>query len=101
MMAADSLHVVVHPIVPSGMFFCWLLSCRRACHAPHFAQQLAWFSHVQASCLERARPMAVVTFPGGLAASGSAPPGSRRLERKRQAKAEGGRQDKRSRHPAA
>ncbi|QCX48143.1 hypothetical protein [Ralstonia pseudosolanacearum] len=97
MMATDSLHVVVHPIVPSGMFFCWLSPCRCVCNAgadtayraPHFAQQLTWFSHVQASCLERARPMAVVTFPGVLAASSAAPPGRRRLERKRQAKAEG------------
>ncbi|QCX48229.1 hypothetical protein [Ralstonia pseudosolanacearum] len=97
MMAADSLLLTVHPIVPSGVFFCGLSPCRRACHAgtdpayraPHFAQQLEWLSHVQASCLERARPMAVVTFPGGLAASSAAPPGRRRLERKRQAKAEG------------
>lgn len=97
MMAADSLHVVVHPIVPSGMFFCWLSPCRRACYAgadlayraPHFVQQLTWFSHVQASCLERARPMAVVTFPGGLAANSAASPGRQRLARKRQAKAEG------------
>lgn len=97
MMATDSLHVVVHPIVPSGMFFCWLSPCRCVCNpgadtayrAPHFAQQLTWFSHVQGSCLERARPMAVVTFPGVLAASSAAPPGRRRLERKRQAKAEG------------
>ena len=97
MMAADSLHVVVHPIVPSGVFFCWSSPCRCMCNAgadpayraPHFAQQLAQLSHVQASCLERARPMTVAAFPGGLAASSAAPPGRRRQERKRQAKAEG------------
>lgn len=101
MMAADSLHVAVHPIVPSGVFFCWHMlhsrPCRCVCNAgadsayraPHFLQQLAWLSHVQASCLERARPMAVVAFPGGLAASSAAPPGRRRPERKRRAKAEG------------
>ncbi|MEQ9946406.1 hypothetical protein [Pectobacterium aroidearum] len=101
MMAADSLYVVVHPIVPSGVVFCWHMlhsrPCRCVCHAcadlayraPHFAQQPEWLSHVQASCLERARPMAVAAFPGGLAASSAAPPGRRHLERKRQAKAEG------------
>jgi hypothetical protein len=97
MMAADSLHVVVHLIVPSGVFFCWLSPCRCACHAdvdtayraPHVAQQQALLSHVQASCLERARPTAVAAFPGGLAASSAAPPGRRCVERKRQAKAEG------------
>lgn len=93
MMAADSLRF----IVPSDVLFHWSSPCRCACsagadpayRAPHFTQQLAWLSHVQASCLERARPMAVVAFPGGLAASSAAPPGRRRLERKRQAEAEG------------
>ncbi|UCZ75614.1 hypothetical protein LHK94_00880 [Dickeya zeae] len=97
MMAADSLRLTVHLIVPSGVFLRWSSPYRCACsagadpayRAPHVAQQLAWLSHVQASCLERARPMAVVTFSGGLAASSVAPPGRRRLERKRQAKAEG------------
>lgn len=93
MMAADSPHISVHLLVPSDVSFNWLSLCRctySACaFAQHFAQQLAWLSHVQASCLERARPMAVVAFPGGLAASSAAPPGRRRLERKRQAKAEG------------
>jgi hypothetical protein len=97
MMATDSLHVIVYLIVPSDVLFHWSSPCRcaysagadTAYPAPHFAQQLAWFSHVQASCLERARPMAGVAFPGGLAASSAAPPGRRRLECKRQAKAEG------------
>lgn len=93
MMAADSLRF----IVPSGVLFHWSSPCRCACHAcvdpahraPHVVQQPEPLPHVQASCLERARPMAVVTFPGGLAASSAAPLGRRRLERKRQAKAEG------------
>lgn len=89
MMSADSLRFVV----PSGVFFRWPLPCRRASRADAFASHDARHSvlpsHVQASCLERARPMAVAAFPGGLAASSAAPPGRRRLERKRQAEAEG------------
>lgn len=97
MMAADSLHMSVHLIVPSDVSFPWSSQCRRACsagadpayRAPHFAQAPAPSSYVQASCLEHARPMAVAAFAGGLAASSAAPPGRRRLERKRGAKAEG------------
>ncbi|PRF32645.1 hypothetical protein C6Q08_14930 [Burkholderia multivorans] len=93
MMAADSLHVAVHLIVPSGMLFCWLLPCRRACSAgassPHFAQHPAQPSSVQASCLGRARPAAIAAFAGALAAHAAAPPGRRCLERQRKAKAEG------------
>jgi len=93
MMAADSLHVAVPLIVPSGMSSCWLLPCRRACSAgafaPHFAQHPAQPSSVQTSCLERAWPAAIGAFAGGLAASSTAPPGRRRLEHQRQAKAEG------------
>ncbi|OWI72412.1 hypothetical protein CDC21_30100 [Pseudomonas aeruginosa] len=93
MMAADSLHVAVHLIVPSGMPFRLLPPCRRACSAgasaPRFAQHPAQPSHVQASCLERARPAAIGAFAGGLAASSAAPPGRRRPERQRGAKAEG------------
>ncbi len=89
MMSADSLRFVV----PSGVFFRWPSPCRRASRADTFASHGArhsgLLSHVQASCLERARLMAVVAFPGGLAESSAAPPGRRRLERKRQAKAEG------------
>lgn len=89
MMATDSLRF----IVPSRVSPCWLLPCHRACRArafaPHFAQPPAPFSHVQASCLEYARPVAVAAFAGGLAASSAAPPGRRRPERKRWAKAEG------------
>ena len=93
MMAADSLHVAAHPIVPSGVSFRLLLPCRRACSAnasaPHFAQHPAQPSNVQASCLEHARPAAIGAFTGALAASSTAPPGRRRPERERGAKAEG------------
>ncbi|QGP97152.1 hypothetical protein IPC1133_16210 [Pseudomonas aeruginosa] len=93
MMAADSLHVAVPLIVPSSMSFQWLPPCRRACSAGAFAPRLAQHpaqpSNVQASCLERARPAAIGAFAGGLAASSAAPPGRRRPERQRGAKAEG------------
>ncbi|KAB0742852.1 hypothetical protein F7O94_22030, partial [Pseudomonas aeruginosa] len=73
MMAADSLHVAVPLIVPSGMPFQWLPPCRRACSAGAFAPRLAQHpaqpSSVQASCLERARPAAIGAFADGLAAS--------------------------------
>jgi hypothetical protein len=93
MMAADSLRVLVHLIVPSGVSFRWSSSCRRACSAsasaPHVAQQPVPPSHVQALCLERARLVAVAAFTRGLAAGSAAPPGRRGPERKRRAKAEG------------
>ncbi|RPZ46696.1 hypothetical protein IPC555_22365 [Pseudomonas aeruginosa] len=89
MMAADSLRSGVL----SGMSFRCLLPCRRACRAgafaPHVAQHPAQPSNVQASCLERARPAAIGAFAGALAASNNAPPGRRRPERQRGAKAEG------------
>ncbi|VFR36910.1 hypothetical protein ANT2_1371 [plant metagenome] len=92
-MTVDSLHVAVHLIVPSGMSFRLLLPCRRACSASasasHFALSPAQPSSVQASCLERARPAAIAAFAGGLTASSAAPPGRRRPERQRGAKAEG------------
>lgn len=93
MMAVDSLHVAVHLIVPSGVSFCCSSPCRRACSAGafalHFALPLAQPSSVQASCLERARPVAVAVFAGALAARAAAPPGRRCPERQRGAKAEG------------
>ena len=93
MMAADSLHVNVHLIVPSGMSFWMLLPCRRACSAnasaPRFAQHPAQPSNVQASCLERTRPAAIGALAGALAASSTAPPDRRHPERQRRAKAEG------------
>ncbi|HWU67646.1 MAG TPA: hypothetical protein VN046_02115 [Stenotrophobium sp.] len=93
MMVADSLRFVV----PSGVSFRCVSSCRRACRADvefassasHVAQPPAMLSDVQTSCLERARPVAVVAFAGALAACSAAPPGRRRPERKRKAKAEG------------
>lgn len=93
MMAADPLHVWVPLIVPSGVLLCWPSPCRCACNAcafaPPFAQHLALPSHVQTSCLECARPVAMAAFAGRLAASSAAPPGRRCSERKRRAKAEG------------
>ena len=89
MMAADSLHVAVHLIVPSDVPLRWLSACRRACSASASALHFALPSHVQASCLERARPMAVAAFAGALAARAAAPPGRRCPERQRGAKAEG------------
>ncbi|HBP6240152.1 TPA: hypothetical protein L6A02_22925 [Pseudomonas aeruginosa] len=93
MMAADSLHVAVSLIVPSGVSFRLLLRCRRACSAsasaPHFAQHPAQPSSVQASCLEHAWPAAIGGFTGALAASSTAPLGRRCPERQRRAKAEG------------
>ncbi|AYW58560.1 hypothetical protein EGV93_06245 [Pseudomonas aeruginosa] len=93
MKAVDSLHVVVHLIVPSGVSFCCSSPCRRACSAgvfgPHFALSSAQPPNVQASCLERARPGAVSAFAGALAGYAAAPPGRRCPERQRGAKAEG------------
>lgn len=89
MMAADSLRF----IVPSDVSFPWSSRCHCVCSAhafaPHFTHGPAQPSHVQASCLERARPVAVAAFAGGLVVSSTALPGRRRLERKRRAKAEG------------
>ncbi|MFU7416667.1 hypothetical protein [Ectopseudomonas oleovorans] len=88
-MAAESLRF----IVPSGVSFRWPLPCRRACRAsasaPCFALRLAQPSHLQTSCLERARPAAVGAFAGALAARAAEPPGRRCPERQRGAKAEG------------
>ena len=93
MMAADSLHVAVHLVVPSGVSFRLLLLCRRACSAgafaSHFALPPAQPSTVQASCLEHGRPAALAAFADGLVASGAAPPGRRCRERMREANAEG------------
>lgn len=93
MMAADSLHVVVPLVVPSGMSFYGSSPCRRACSAgafaPHFALPSAQPPNVHASCLERAWPAAIGVFAGGLAAGAAAPPGRRCPERERGAKAEG------------
>ena len=70
MMAADSLHVAVRPVVLSGVSFRLLLPCRRACSASasarHFALPPAQPSHVQASCLEHGWPAAIAAFAGAL-----------------------------------
>lgn len=97
MMAGDSLHNFLRLIMPSDVSFHWSSPCRCVCsaradlayRAPHFAPHPAPPSNVQASCLERTRPMAVAAFAGRLAAVSAAPPGRRRPERKRGAKAEG------------
>mgnify|MGYP003617233732 CR=1 FL=1 len=93
MMAADSLHVAVHLVVPSGVSFCWPSPCRRACSAgafaPHFALSPAQPSNVQASCLERGWPSAIAAFAGALAVGTAAPPGRNCRERMREANAEG------------
>ena len=89
MMAANSLPISVHLIVPSGVSSCWPSPCRRACRACAFAPHPTPSFNVQVSCLEHARPMAVAAFFGGLAAGSTALPGRRRPERKRGAKAEG------------
>lgn len=89
MMAADSLCF----IVPSGVSFCWLSPRRHACSACafalHFALPAAQPSNVQASGLERGWPAALAAFAGALAANSAAPPGRRRPQRQRRAKAEG------------
>ena len=97
MKAADSLRDLVYSIVPSDVLFYRSSPGRCACiagadsvyRAPHFAQPPKPSLYVQASCLEHVRLVAVVAFAGGLAAGSAAPPGRRRPERKRGAKAEG------------
>ena len=89
MMATDSLRI----IVPSGVSFCWPLSCRRACSASasalHFALPPAQPSHVQASCLEHGWPAAIAVFAGALAARAAAAPGQHCRERMREAEMQG------------
>lgn len=80
-MGADLLRVVTL----SGVSLCELSLRRYACSMAAFVQP----SNVQASCYERARPMAVTVFARGRTTSSAAPPGRRGLERERQTKAEG------------
>ncbi|HQD15234.1 hypothetical protein [Acidovorax sp.] len=89
MMAADSLHVSVHLIVPSGVSIRWLCACRRACSASASALHFVLPSHVQASCLEHAWPAAIGVFPGALAARAAAAPGHHGRERMREAGVQG------------
>ena len=91
--AADSLRIGGPPIVLSGVFALIQVPCRCTWRARAFARYAALHSaqpsNVQASCLERAWPGAVSAFAGALAASSTGPPGRRRPERQRGAKAEG------------
>ncbi|WBM38686.1 hypothetical protein [Alcaligenes faecalis] len=93
MMAADSLQVAVHRIVPSGMFMRCMDVCRCACSAG--ADPMAQALHlaqpptVQASCLESAEPTALAAVVVVLAACRAATPHRRCRARQREAKAEG------------
>ena len=60
MMAADSLHVAVHLVVPSGVPIPWLSSCRRACRASRLAFDAAR-CRVLLSCLP---PLPLADAPG-------------------------------------
>lgn len=93
MMTADALRF----ILPSGVSIHWPSPRRCACSASadptYQAPHLALPSHVQTSCLEHARPAALIVlvraFAGGLVARAATPPGRRCPERQRGAKAEG------------
>jgi len=85
MMTTDSLRF----IVPSAVSSSCTLSCHAGAFASHVVQPYAQPPQVQTSCLERARPVVAAVFAGALAVSSTAPPGRRRPERKRRAKAEG------------
>ena len=97
LLAADSLRIAVQPVALSGVSLRLHGPCRcawRACAvARHTAQPPALHSaqpsHVQTSCLERARPMAIGVFAGVLTARAAAPPGRSCRERMREANAEG------------
>ena len=92
-----ALRIAVQPAVFSDGSSRLHGPCRRAWHACAFARHAAQRpalhsmqpSHVQMSCLEHGRPVAVAVFAGALAARAAAPPGRRCRERKREAKAEG------------
>jgi len=89
MMATDSLHASVHLIVPSGVSIRWLCACSACANPAHWALHFALPSHVQASCLECARPAAVSAFPGALAARAAAAPGHHGRERMREVGVQG------------
>ena len=92
-----ALHLVLHSSLPSSVFLRLHGRCCRtwrACAvARHTAQHPALHSmqpsHVQMTCLEHGRPVAVAVFAGALAASAAAPPGRDGRERMREANAEG------------
>lgn len=97
LLAADSLRIAVQPIVLSGVLPQRHGPCRRArrarAFARHTAQHPALPSHVQASCLERTRPAALImrarAFPGALAAGAASAPGQHCRERMREAGVQG------------
>ena len=89
MMVAHLLHASVHLIVPSGVSIRLLFACSACANPAHWAPHFAPPSHVQASCLERARPAAVSAFPGALAARAAAAPGHHGRERMREAGVQG------------
>ena len=96
-LATDSLRIVVQPIVLSGVFARIQGPCRRAWRARAFARYAALHSalhsmqpsHVQASCLVCAGPVALAACAGALAAHAAAPPSRSGRERMREANAEG------------
>ena len=103
MMAADSLHVVVPLIVPSGMRSSGC-PCRRACSAgafaPHFALPSAQPSN--AGVLPRTRSACGLHGVSSRRRALAAPQQQRRPPLPgAPAKGKGGRQDKRTRHQAA
>ena len=80
-----ALRIAVQPAVFSDGSSRLHGPCRRAWHACAFARHAAQRpalhsmqpSHVQMSCLEHGRPVAVAVFAGALAARAAAPPGRR------------------------
>ena len=92
-----ALHLVLHSSLPSSVFLRLHGRCCRtwrACAvARHTAQHPALHClqpfHVQASCLEHGRPLAIAAFAWALAAGAAAPPGRDCRERMREANAEG------------
>ena len=95
--AGDSLRIGVQPVVLSGVFALIQVPCRCTWRARAFARYTPLHpalhsippSNVQASCLERAGPVALAAFAGALAAHAAAPPGRSGRERMREANAEG------------
>ena len=97
LLAVDSLRIAVQPVALSGVSLRLHGPCRRAWRACAVARPNAQPpalhsvqpSHVQTSCLERARPAAIGVFAGVLTARAAAPPGRDCRERMREANAEG------------
>ena len=87
--AGDSLRIGVQPVVLSGVFALIQVPCRCTWRARAFARYAALHSaqpsNVQASCLERAGPVALAAFAGAPVAHGAAPPGRSGRERMREA----------------